>query len=1003
MSRKKYAVIGIGVLIILLLVGAMIYGWILNQNIYQTTFESKAGVDYWSTWTLENNLFTASVLLTLLSMITLPQRSTFLSLLSRISNQGPQLTRLRRNSAILWRLLEAGGLFLFYVSSGGFAVTGQNVAFLLMLMNHGSISINAGELQTLFTLPFAPGTSTEGITSLVPALEAYQLYLGLVSTFIVATGIRIALTLLKDLMAPHRDEFVILAKALSIGALILILQILAVPMWTVNAGTWMSYVALIVSLVASIIAAFAFLGLRIHMGDARQRLNSKIQQLETDLDRLQSELVSLRKKYESGSLSMEEYRKRVNLLVQDKSHISGELHRLKLEKMVPFVGSPKSFTLLTIFLVITVAFLPIVQGLYYGIQMEGDKYIDWKFNYETKKEIAITQWASGIQNMQTTTLDGLTSNATPSGDVEFLTTVRQWDQEASHLRMRTQIGTNWMELADSDIVYLRNHEYWIAPPTFDYETITSNFINKHLIYTHTEGLVVLDAYSGVLMEDESLIALLNRTDTIAAYYGEGTGFRHEVFVNNDNFDEVGNATFEGAPDYKLRGIESVFYMLGMGTDAWSFIGQGLDMLVERNVVSRVKSVLLQGLSVDDDAYIVVGPTGNIYYAISVFIDYPLTMAYAHENYMRFLGVVLVDANSGNMSFYKSPREDDNFFIDRTYTEYYPWQDTPSWLQRQMKWPEDLYERQLDIAYIYHVEDGFEWKGGNDFHESPKDSDTRYIIMRIGGVERFVAMHNAEFKNAAGENLAGIYVMGCGQYGFGELSFYGIRESGLSKLLGPGAAVQAFETNDVVRSQLQLWGSYRYGNRLVYHLGGDLFYVIPVFLKVETSANVVIEKLGGIGLVDAETGERVEIGKNVVDAYYAMFGLLNQTVIEEGEVGFESASFDPITVDSGEYSELILGLRNNDNVPHNLSVDITVVSGNFSVLWHGSEVSPTEYPTNTTFTLNIGPVGPGDLYGTSPMVTADLPPGVVFAQYLVVVTLKTEEDVVDQTTLFLTIT
>ncbi|MGM0685984.1 MAG: hypothetical protein ACQET3_03375, partial [Promethearchaeati archaeon] len=88
MSRKKYAVLGIGVLIILLLAGAMIYGWILNQNIYQTTFESKAGVDYWSTWTLENNLFTASVLLTLLSMITLPQRSTFLSLLSRISNQG---------------------------------------------------------------------------------------------------------------------------------------------------------------------------------------------------------------------------------------------------------------------------------------------------------------------------------------------------------------------------------------------------------------------------------------------------------------------------------------------------------------------------------------------------------------------------------------------------------------------------------------------------------------------------------------------------------------------------------------------------------------------------------------------------------------------------------------------------------------------------------------------------------------------------------------------------
>ena len=34
--------------------------------------------------------------------------------------------------------------------------------------------------------------------------------------------------------------------------------------------------------------------------------------------------------------------------------------------------------------------------------------------------------------------------------------------------MKNQIGTNWMQLADSDIVYLNGHEYWIAPLTFDY-------------------------------------------------------------------------------------------------------------------------------------------------------------------------------------------------------------------------------------------------------------------------------------------------------------------------------------------------------------------------------------------------------------------------------------------------------------------------------------------------------------------------------------------------------
>ncbi|MHA2208761.1 MAG: hypothetical protein ACXABV_06290, partial [Candidatus Thorarchaeota archaeon] len=209
--------------------------------------------------------------------------------------------------------------------------------------------------------------------------------------------------------------------------------------------------------------------------------------------------------------------------------------------------------------------------------------------------------------------------------------------------------------------------------------------------------------------------------------------------------------------------------------------------------------------------------------------------------------------------------------------------------------------------------------------------------------------------------------------------------------------------DVVRTQLQLWGAHRYGNRLLYHLGGDLFFVVPVFLEVETSANRVIEKLGGVGLVDAKTGERVTLGDNVVEAYYEMFGLLNQTTVGSGEVGFESAIFSPITVNSGDAASLVTLLRNNDNVSHDLTLDIVIAAGNFSVNWHGTNVVPVEYPTNTTFTLNIGDVGPGDLYGTTPLVTAYLPTGLVVAQYLVQLILRTEEGIVDTINLILTVT
>jgi len=1006
MKYFRVLVILIIIAVIGVIAGGAAYGWWLGQTIYIHTFNAKAGVGFWDTWTLENNVFTASLLLAILSgAFTLWTRSTSLSFISALSQTGTHLKKLDIRSGILWRLLLIGAFFLYYVSIGGYSVTGQNVAFLMMLMGDGAISVTPGQIGTLFSLPFAPGTSADSIQNLIPAMEAYQLYVGLISTLIVATAVRLALSVVTDLMLQRRDIFVVISKGLLVGSLVLVLELLNVPTWTVNAGTWMSYLALIIALGASLVGSVVFMAVRVRSGDVRQRLRGKITSLEGDLARLQGELLSLRQEYEAGAIDAEDYRKRVNMLMEDRVNIANELRRLKIERLIPIGGGQKSFALVAGFLIVIVVMLPIIQGLYYGIQMDGDKYIDWKFNPETTKEIKITKWAAGLSDFEVKPIDALTLNATPTTEVETLTNVRQWDQTASYLRMRNQIGTNWMQLADSDIVLLKNHEYWIAPLTFDTSATWTSFINRHILYTHTEGIVVLDAFSGELVEDDHLIALFNRTDDINFYYGEGRGFSDVVFVNVPSFEEVGNATFGGTPDYTLSGFESFFYILTMGPEAWSYIGRDMDMLVERDVLSRVDSIMLQGLSIDNDPYLVVDPTGNIFYAVSIYIDYHLSTGYAHENYMRFMGVCLVGIETGEMTFYAAPSTDEGLFLDITYRNYYDWQVTPDWLQAQLKWPEDLYERQLDVAYIFHVTEGEKWSTGVDFHQRPEESDTRYVVMTIEGVERFIAYHNAEFRLSTAHNLAGIYIMGCGDTDFGRFTFYKAGEDGFSNWLGPTAAVQAFETNDVVRTQIQLWGEHRYGNRLLYHLGGDLFFVIPVFLEVETSVNRVIQKLGGVGLVDVKTGDRVELGSSVVEAYYKMFGLLNQTAVESGEVGFESLRFDPVTIDSGEFSSLLALMRNNDNISQHLYIDIVVApSSNFSVSWHNSAVTPDIYPgDNQTFTLDIGMVGAGDLYGTTPLVTAYLPEGIVLAQYLVMVILRTDDGVVEQINLLLTIT
>ena len=168
-------------IVVVTLVAVTAYGWVLGQSIFQSTYSTKAGVDFWGTWTLDNRIFLSSFFLAFLSsMITLPQRSTFITFVSALSQTGPTVKRLEPRTAILWRLLVFGGFFLFYISTGGYSLTGQNVTFLMLLSDTGAISISSEQLSSLFALPFSPATPSSAILALIPALEAYQLYLGFV-------------------------------------------------------------------------------------------------------------------------------------------------------------------------------------------------------------------------------------------------------------------------------------------------------------------------------------------------------------------------------------------------------------------------------------------------------------------------------------------------------------------------------------------------------------------------------------------------------------------------------------------------------------------------------------------------------------------------------------------------------------------------------------------------------------------------------------------------------
>jgi len=501
----------------------------------------------------------------------------------------------------------------------------------------------------------------------------------------------------------------------------------------------------------------------------------------------------------------------------------------------------------------------------------NNNWIQYEWKPLTEKQIAVTRWAAGINGIERYSISEL-----PTGNVtKILSLVRQWDQTAAYTKMKNQIGVNWMTLSDSDIIYIGGREYWAAPTTIAYPS--RDWISTHLIYTHTSKIIVIDSHSG---EFVSVTEAFGVPREPLIYYGEG--FHTNVYVNVRGFNEIGNVSYPGEPDYVLSGWQRILWFLLEGQLGFAFSPpqEKINMLYCRDVLQRVNNILIYGLKVDPDAYL-VSDGKRIYYNIQVYIDYPMRSGFSASHYLRFFAVVLVDIENGEMHGYIVGKSD-GFLVD-FYRRYYPsWSDPPEWLIPQLRYPEALlgmhnHPGQLDVDFYFHVEDPFIWRSGSQFYERPKATEALYVLMVVGDQPYFIGLQLVEFQASPGRNLAGLYVAYGGPQ-LGHIELYSVPNA-TTQFIGPSAALQAFETDDYVRTQLTLLTQRRFGNILLYSIGNKLYYFIPVYIEAEI-ANAVITKMAFVGIIDAETGTQVAVGADAAQAYHALVGITEKIGAEE---------------------------------------------------------------------------------------------------------------------------
>ena len=557
--------------------------------------------------------------------------------------------------------------------------------------------------------------------------------------------------------------------------------------------------------------------------------------------------------------------------------------------------------LLSLILIISGSLLygPVVVAFQYAPAMQGN-WKEYLWNPKYLPNVVYTRWATGLESIKEDDIDSAINTGT---NLEILRRIRVFNDEAAMLRLKPSIGVNWMDFPQTtlpvDIIYANGREYWVSALTIVQPsggTSDDQWRSSRLLITHSERILAIDAATGEVVP---ITSVFNISDSYSLYYGEGGLFASSPVVYPYPYkpdakeihlpDYTGPESYGGEFDYVLTGFERLWFFSGLyGREQprWDFGGGqygDVNMLFMRDVNMRLSQILLPGMTLDDDPYL-VSDGSNVYYSMYVYIDRGmpteyLDYPYNEDSYWRTFATVLVNAYDGSIEGYFVGNEENNYVLDFYRAMYPTWdQPVPDWLQSQLRYPEFLFERQIDSYNTYHVSNPDFWQQSTDFFELTTDAagkaieDTRYVIFYLNGTTHWAAVRLVEYFGGAGKNLAGMYVALNGEE-FGDVS---LLRTGTIAVIGPQTALEAINNYGPTKELLTLtnWQS---GNVLMYVINNRPYYFVPYYGGTATTLapamNVVVDamsqKVGYYRITDP--GDANEVGLASERAYFNLIG------------------------------------------------------------------------------------------------------------------------------------
>lgn len=519
----------------------------------------------------------------------------------------------------------------------------------------------------------------------------------------------------------------------------------------------------------------------------------------------------------------------------------------------------------------------------------------------TQQQIAVNRYLGELDKVKITTNDVKLASVSPNDvdnyiekNSDVLDSIRIWDWEAAYAKLKPEIGLiPYIDFEDNDILRFNNTLYWTAsmkPILPSSVSLENRWYNEHLVYTHVpNGFLTLEATTGQSIDSSKFFSQR------AIYYGEGGLFEQTwsayPTTRGSTSAELNNAFYTGRGGVQvsppLSWIFEPNFLLSYPTTPvhamrYKDINDRMELLYPYFLYN------LFGQKLD---FYPATDGKNTYWLIPLIVGFDThAVPWSIGNpYLRLVGFALVDTYEGDITLLKYG---DSFFTKILESQYgQKFAPIPSWLNEQIRYPQELFTWKTEMFNIYHVTNTETFIQANEFYEIPEKLDAYYIEAKPPGYDRikFLGLLSLELRGSQGKNLSGYMIVENDLPTLGNMQFYEVPLISTTKLIGPTAVREALDKDNDFAQLKTLLRTPRIGDNILYRIGDHDVYFIPVYTA--GSGGGVVAQLGTIAAVGAAfNGEYyVGLGNTQNDAFEAFLHKLSGTVpssASKDEVGFD---------------------------------------------------------------------------------------------------------------------